>query len=572
MTVYKVSDLSTSQAATPLFGAGATNTPRLKLFDFSENNQDTRFCVQAMTISRDTFFLKRWVQQLKAWLWYAQVGGDAKTAIFVKVNSLARRLLLDKKEIYQAVKAKTLNTLIAEQQKKIKEYLAIDNRFDTIAACGETNMTAAKKVGLIKAIAKAKAQALAHFTAKNGGKLSLDIKIENSHFGDVKEGASKSSTPQSTASKPSPEGYKFGDENAILTYEEEGQKFQFRALYTNKKVYLIRDCGQLQTMSKNFPHVYKVYDFISESMHIFKTNKPTSTGRAVDVEKEARILHEIHRKKNLKFVQPPPVATINSKYLKASLSPFLTGGDLKAFIDSKPGWAAIKGRFGELLDALKEFHEQERHHGDLKPQNILMCSPNLYFIDWETSRSYNEAILSDDFTPDYVCKEDFAIIEEAQKQKATASLTEITLKKQQNTLIAKIDVYAFGVILHQLVTGGKMPKFVESDAKAACSATSSSSKTTIALPNKIKTLDISAMQDADCTESVKKFIAKMLDADIHTRYTVEDAVRDSAKLTWQSLKSSSSGSKVSSPSSSAASTPPSTSSTARGGTSSKQSK
>lgn len=570
---FKVTDVVQSRVGLPFFCSQKLKTqlklrevPRLELFQL-KNGVDTRFCVQAMTISENTFFLKRWVQKVKAYFWYVRVGYDQdhKTAIFVKVNSLATRLLVTKQEINEVSKKGKINEFIAERKKHLAalrtNYDYVDSHFKEIAACGEFGLVSVvKQEGLKKACAKAMAIAaewsdgfrqsgVVQDSKSKAAWSPADIKINDSHVPSPSPSQQSSlppttplsSLPSSSKSKkvsersdsqkinskstgtapasikdddkskykpketpkPGAQTFQFGDLLKDITIEEEGMKFNFRAIFAKNKLHLIRDHAELQHFG-HFVHIFKVYNFAQKEFNILKTNaKIPTSNRKVEVALEAKILTEINPKGERRHVQPPPVATFKwGRRDQATLSQFFEGGDLFRFInqDTPPKWNEVRAVFDEILEALEEFAKLERHHGDLKPHNILMPKNRpLMFIDWEGSTKYSDTATPDTYTEGYRVMADHKYLK-------TEQITD-------NAIIGKIDVYAFGVILHELVATGAMPEF-----------------------DKNNVLDKTAMENAGCPVSVMNFIERMLELDIKKRYTVKQALDNSKNLVWQSFK------------------------------------
>jgi len=526
-------------------------TTRLKVHELIVG--DDRFYVQAMTISDKTCFLKRWVQRVVVWLWYVKVGQDNGIEIYVKVSSLARRLLLDATEILDASKENSLQDLIARQRRTFHPLVEPVNNDAVSKEAKEaegknkanTQSTEAEKEAAAQAeverkrkeaeqkLAISKEAELLHLNSKRisecgQGQIGpeklnalINAAAQASLYARKQFAAKNSADQKQSVAAP----FKFGDDCEIIPINEQGYKFEFIAFYTKKGVHLIQHSNQLAPL-KSFPHVYKVFDFIAQQPRIFKTNQPKKNGDRVDVEREAKILHEVHAKGAKAYVQDPPIATLSFSHIgfKGLLYPFHEQGDLNSFIHQlkEPQWFEIKAYFEDLLQALEQFSTLQRHHGDMKPLNVLITKQCLKFIDWEASTKYGEGV-PEAWSPAYSHEPDIDVIQLKSGPEKTA-------------LIEKLDVYAFGVMLYQLVTLGQFPKYAKTyeqlePEKRVFSFLTEKPKQGRFLGFK---LNREHMQKAGCPETVMNFLDKMLDQDIMKRLSVKDALEQSSRnhLVW----------------------------------------
>ncbi len=123
------------------------------------------------------------------------------------------------------------------------------------------------------------------------------------------------------------------------------------------------------------------------------------------------------------------------------ITEFVQGGDMFSLFTllHKLGEDDAKFYANEILSAISYLHDNNIAHCDLKFENILLCNGHIKLCDFGFSRKFKPNQKFTDFmgTPDYLSPE----------------MVSLMIGKNKKGFDEKIDVWAFGVIIFELVAG-----------------------------------------------------------------------------------------------------------------------
>jgi len=115
----------------------------------------------------------------------------------------------------------------------------------------------------------------------------------------------------------------------------------------------------------------------------------------------------------------------------------IKGQTLRKVLDDKAGKLKpnkIEQIMTQIVEALAEIHTKKIYHLDLKPENIMLDDERVVLVDFGAAKVSGQSETSSFFTINYAAPEMFSSIKKG----------------------AESDVYALGVMLHQMLTG-KLP-------------------------------------------------------------------------------------------------------------------
>lgn len=125
------------------------------------------------------------------------------------------------------------------------------------------------------------------------------------------------------------------------------------------------------------------------------------------------------------------------------LMEFCSKGDLRPFVDDSSSIPFIKHKAIEILKGLKDLHTNGKIHRDLKPENVLLdVNGTAKLTDFGISGHKNERLTIRDFWGNPL-----------QVFGTYAYLPPEQLKRVKDTKLFTLDIYSFGVVFYELLTG-----------------------------------------------------------------------------------------------------------------------
>lgn len=122
---------------------------------------------------------------------------------------------------------------------------------------------------------------------------------------------------------------------------------------------------------------------------------------------------------------------------------FCSKGDLRPFVDDSSSIEFVKDKAIEILKGLKDLHSNGKIHRDLKPENILLDSNGAAKLtDFGISGHKNERLTVRDFLGNPL-----------QIFGTYAYLPPEQLKRTKQTKLFTLDIFSFGVVCYELLTG-----------------------------------------------------------------------------------------------------------------------
>lgn len=122
---------------------------------------------------------------------------------------------------------------------------------------------------------------------------------------------------------------------------------------------------------------------------------------------------------------------------------FCSKGDLRPFVDNSSSISFVKLKAIEILKGLKDLHSNGKIHRDLKPENVLIdANGTVKLTDFGISGHKNERLTIRDFFGNPL-----------QVFGTYAYLPPEQLKRVKDTKLFTLDIYSFGVVFYELLTG-----------------------------------------------------------------------------------------------------------------------
>lgn len=392
------------------------------------DRNNTRFFINAMQISRDTFCLVQWVQMIHAWLWYVKLGTDGKVTTFVQVNSLAKRLLLDKEDIRNAAEANMLPALI-ESYFSIEELEAENEELKREAAEKKADYANYVKA-LNPNVDPFQANAYERLQKERDEKAELVVKaeieerykaasvelpkddkawhatlLENVKFNKANWEAVLESIAWNSAAikainiavRHFDRASKIKTHGEVLSVQHDGKSYEFLTKYENHSLSLVNSYRFATKLEERTP-VYQVQDFFNNQTKILKLHQPkpnSKDGVDTGVVNEIAMLTHMHQSGPRRYQQDAPEATFDiPNYGKGYVGKFYSAGDLYAFYKSAPSVRQCLQLFMPIMEAMNEMHAGcQTFHGDLKPENLMLIRNgndiSVKIIDFESAFTPN---------------------------------------------------------------------------------------------------------------------------------------------------------------------------------------
>jgi len=358
------------------------------------DKQDTRFFINAMQISGNTCFLIKCVKILYAKLFgFVPLSSDGKVVTFVKVNSLAKRLLLDKKDIYAAARAQMLPTLInsyfsSESLKQFVAGLTIEaeqekKEYEKAAKEADGKFDAARDINAFEAMAEPNDKEAASSAKEKAAVEKKQAWQSTLNTVDWTQAAIKAIQ---AAVRNFDLNSKMRVSGEVIKVKHNNMDFEFLAKYENNTLQLIQSYKFANQFDPEKP-VYQVMDFFALKRRVVKLDKPKANAE-VGIDNEIAILKKIHRVAHREHLQHAPAAVFDiPEYGRGYIGEFYPGGDLLDFYNSNE--ATMKNRYSffmPIMEAMKEMHQDcGIFHGDMKPEQIILTDgvEKIRVIDWE---------------------------------------------------------------------------------------------------------------------------------------------------------------------------------------------
>ena len=122
---------------------------------------------------------------------------------------------------------------------------------------------------------------------------------------------------------------------------------------------------------------------------------------------------------------------------------FCSKGDMRPFVDETSSISFVRSKAIEILKGLKDLHSNGKIHRDLKPENILLdANGTAKLTDFGISGHKNERLTIRDFFGNPL-----------QVFGTYAYLPPEQLKRARDTKLFTLDIYSFGVVFYELLTG-----------------------------------------------------------------------------------------------------------------------
>lgn len=208
----------------------------------------------------------------------------------------------------------------------------------------------------------------------------------------------------------------------------------------------------------DFVENYEIYGKLGEGAfgNVYRVRDNVGTSKALKLLKLWSITDERERDLILKrFRLEYETGLIKSDFLVHSegygfingnpfiVMEFCEKGDLRPFVDKNSSIPQIKEKAVEILKGLKDLHSHGKIHRDLKPENILLDSEGrAKLTDFGISGHKNERLTIRDFFGNPL-----------QVFGTYAYLPPEQLKRVKDTKLFTLDIYSFGVVIYELLTG-----------------------------------------------------------------------------------------------------------------------
>ena len=417
-------------------------------------------------IEKNTGWLERLAINLKkAFGRYVEIKTGNETPLLVNINSVASRLHLSKQEIRKVAREGNFMEFLGNRAKEIESHLAY---YDNMK-----KQTGIKPALLMKAI-----------------KMGLEVLS--------KPPPSDNKPKQDTERMDTRHGFRIG---GILFVAKIRKKGGLKLTQISQRL-----------GSGSFGEAFVASNLTKGTEKVYKIAK----GHVVaikDLHNEFMLLEKIHREGNVWGIQAKP-----NKLTRIILSAdeVLLGflgkkydGDYLSDIKKNPSepFSDRLFEFHQLLYGLKHLAEHNILHGDLKPGNILVKrepdGTKLAHIadlggarDITTLDAFNIAFRGT-YTSSYFPKED---------EKAIRSLASDATKQELIEVQRKRDVFDMGVIMHQALSKGRMPYYLDFKGGRRPILT-----------------HIKEIKDKSVPEEIKKLIRSMRDPDYKKRPSAAEA-------------------------------------------------